>query len=246
MHGNGPKGVSGSQSVGVSGFSDTGFGMLAQSNTGSGIVATSDGGQGVSAFSKTDVGIFAQGATWAGVLNGRLVVNLSPTPKDPGPNPPPDGSIVITDGSLFVNKGDVILGNADCAEDFDVCDATQVEPGTVMVLDSGGELRESSAPYDKRVAGVVSGAGTYKPALILDRRSEEKDRVPVALIGKVYCKVDARYGHIETGDLLTTSPTRGHAMKANDPRKAFGAVIGKALRPLEQGQALIPILVALQ
>ncbi len=51
---------------------------------------------------------------------------------------------------------------------------------------------------------------------------------------------------IEIGDLLTTSATPGHAMKATDPHKAFGAVIGKALRPLDRGQGLIPVLIALQ
>ena len=51
---------------------------------------------------------------------------------------------------------------------------------------------------------------------------------------------------IEVGDLLTTSATPGHAMKATDPLKAFGAVIGKALRPLDSGQGLIPVLIALQ
>jgi hypothetical protein len=35
-------------------------------------------------------------------------------------------------------------------------------------------------------------------------------------------------------------------MKASDQLKAFGAVIGKALRPLTAGQGLIPIVVALQ
>jgi hypothetical protein len=35
-------------------------------------------------------------------------------------------------------------------------------------------------------------------------------------------------------------------MKAGDPLKAFGAVIGKALRRLDAGQGLIPILVSLQ
>jgi hypothetical protein len=48
------------------------------------------------------------------------------------------------------------------------------------------------------------------------------------------------------GDLLTTSSTPGHAMKAADALKAFGSIIGKALRPFKQGQGLIPILVALQ
>jgi len=71
-------------------------------------------------------------------------------------------------------------------------------------------------------------------------------RVSVALVGKVYCKVDAAYARIEVGDLLTTSPRPGYAMKANDQGRAFGAVIGKALAPLESGTGLVPILVALQ
>ena len=68
----------------------------------------------------------------------------------------------------------------------------------------------------------------------------------MALVGKASCKVDAQYAQIEVGDLLTTSSTAGHAMKADDPQKAFGAVLGKALRPLQEGQGLIPILIALQ
>jgi hypothetical protein len=70
--------------------------------------------------------------------------------------------------------------------------------------------------------------------------------MPLALLGKAYCKVDAQYSAIEVGDLLTTSPTPGHAMKASDPLQAFGAVIGKALRPLSAGQGVVPILIALQ
>jgi hypothetical protein len=58
--------------------------------------------------------------------------------------------------------------------------------------------------------------------------------------------VDAESGAIAVGDLLTTSDTPGHAMKAQDPERAFGAVIGKALAPLRDGRDLIPILVALQ
>jgi len=66
------------------------------------------------------------------------------------------------------------------------------------------------------------------------------------LVGKVYCNIDAQYGAIEVGDLLTSSSTPGCAMKASDVFKAFGAVIGKALCGLADGCRLIPILVALQ
>jgi hypothetical protein len=81
---------------------------------------------------------------------------------------------------------------------------------------------------------------------VLDKRQTPGNRQPIALMGKVFCKVDAQFGPIKVGDLLTTSPTPGHAMKTNDPFKAFGAVIGKALQPLTEGQGLIPILIALQ
>ena len=68
-------------------------------------------------------------------------------------------------------------------------------------------------------------------------------RIPVALAGKVYCKVDASFGAIELGDMLTTSATPGFAMKAQDPLRAFGSTIGKALSGLDAGCGLIPILV---
>jgi hypothetical protein len=121
-----------------------------------------------------------------------------------------------------------------------------IEPGTVMVLGHEGALSESQHAYDKRVAGVISGAYDYKPGIVLGKQQTSGNRQPIALMGKVFCKVDVQYGVIDVGDLLTTSPTPGHAMKADDPLKAFGAVIGKPLRSLNTGQGLIPILIALQ
>jgi hypothetical protein len=147
---------------------------------------------------------------------------------------------------LDATQGDIRLSSADCAEDFDVSGAEEIEPGTVMVIDNGGGLKASDKAYDKRVAGVISGAEGYSPGIILDQRESQADRMPMALIGKVYCKVDARHSPIEVGDLMTTSSTPGHAMKATDPFKAFGAVLGKALHGLARGQGLLPILVSLQ
>ena len=54
-------------------------------------------------------------------------------------------------------QGDIRLLRADCAEDFDVTGADEIEPGTVMVIDHGGGLKASAQAYDKRVAGVISG-----------------------------------------------------------------------------------------
>jgi hypothetical protein len=149
-----------------------------------------------------------------------------------------EGDVVVT--------GDIRLTNADCAEDFNIGTDLTVEPGTVMVINEEGALDPSREAYDKKVAGVVSGGGEFKPGIILDKQESPRARMPIALIGKVYCKADARYRPIGVGDLLTTSETPGHAMKANDPRRSFGAVIGKALQPLRGGTGLIPILIALQ
>ena len=154
-----------------------------------------------------------------------------------------EGNVFAT-GTVIAN--DHVCAGGDCAEDFDVVASEQIEPGSVMVIDEDGCLKESREAYDKRVAGVVSGGGDYKPGILLDKKPSATNRLPVALVGKVYCKADAGYTPIEVGDLLTTSATAGHAMKALDPLNAFGAVIGKALRPLKAGRGLIPILVALQ
>lgn len=134
----------------------------------------------------------------------------------------------------------------DVAEGFGTQADEIIEPGTVVVLDQNGLVRVGDEAYDKKVAGVVSGAGEYRPAIVLDKQLSQASRLPVALMGKVCCKVDAEYSPIEVGDLLTTSPTPGHAMKATDHLKAFGSVIGKALFPLNAGQGMIPILIALQ
>jgi hypothetical protein len=164
-----------------------------------------------------------------------------------------------TDGQFKIHldgsTGDIKLSGADCAEEFEVDEEPEeLEPGSVMAIADGGRLRRCAQAYDRRVAGVISGAGNHKPGIILGRRRRRRQgskgannsRIPLALSGRVHCRVDAGYGPVGVGDLLTTSPTVGHAMRAEDPRRAFGATIGKALRPLGKGTGLVSILIALQ
>jgi hypothetical protein len=201
------------------------FGLTMAPN-GSGVFGANNspsGGIGVTAICDTGTGIYARGSTNAGSFQGNVSVT---------------GNISVT--------GDILLTNADCAEEFDVANADEIEPGDLVVLDQDGALGHSRQPYDKRVAGVISGAGEYKPGIVLDRREGPHRRMPIALVGKVYCKVDADFSPIGIGDLLTSSSTPGHAMKVTDSLHAPGAVIGKALRPLQRGRSLIPVLVALQ
>jgi len=143
------------------------------------------------------------------------------------------------------NAGDITLRGADCAEYFAVSEQQSISPGMVLIAESDELLSPSQTAYDKRVVGVVSGAGSYKPGILLGKDLMDKG-LPIALSGKVYCNVDASNGAISVGDLLTTSSIPGHAMKADDPHKSFGAIIGKALKPMTEGKGLIPILVALQ
>jgi hypothetical protein len=217
--------------IGVFGFCDDGTGSLA----GTGVWGNSSQGEGVHGETNSLTFAAVAGITLNANATGAGVYGES---RGHGPAGYFKGNVVVT--------GDVILQNADCAEDFDVAALEGVEPGSVMVIGDDSALRESEQAYDKRVAGVVSGGGDYKLGIVLDRREPAQNRKSIALLGKVYCKVEATRAPIEVGDLLTTSPTRGHAMKASDPFRAFGAVLGKALGALKTGTGLIPILVALQ
>ncbi len=142
------------------------------------------------------------------------------------------------------SNGDIEFLNADVAEEFEIHaeDTGGAVPGTVMVLEDSGRLKLCSEAYDSRVVGIIAGAGQFRPGIVLDRNGG-RNRRAIALIGKTYCYVDAAEGPIRVGDMLTTSPRAGHAMRASDRQKAFGAVIGKALEPLSEGIGLIPVLV---
>jgi hypothetical protein len=217
--------------IGVFGFCDDGSNSL----PGTGVFGKSSQGEGLHGETNSTTFAAVAGITLNPAGTGAGVYGES---RGKGPAGFFQGNVVVT--------GDIFLPGADCAEQFDVSGEREVGPGTVVVIDSNGALRESRQAYDRKVAGVVSGAGEYRHAIVLDGRPSQEKRIPVALVGKVYCKVDAGYSPIEVGDLLTTSPTPGHAMKASESEKVFGSVIGKALRTLEEGQGVIPILVALQ
>jgi hypothetical protein len=143
-------------------------------------------------------------------------------------------------------NGDIILSNADAAEHFDIADSSKAIPAMLMVLNHEGKIEPASFPYDKKVVGVVAGGGDYRPGIVLDHQKGRGPSAPISVLGKVSCMADATYGSIEVGDLLTTSATVGHAMRANDPQRAFGSIIGKALTPLTEGVGMVNVLITLQ
>ena len=145
-----------------------------------------------------------------------------------------------------------ITGGSDLSEQFDVrSDEKGILPlpGMVVIIapDNSGELLVSSQSYDRKVAGIISGAGGIRPGMIMGQKGSIADGAnPIALTGRVYCLADASYGSIQPGDLLTTSDTPGHAMKVTDYPKAQGAIIGKAMTSLQNGQGQVLVLVTLQ
>jgi hypothetical protein len=124
-----------------------------------------------------------------------------------------------------------------------------IVPGMLVCIDPlhPGTLTLSREAYDRRVVGIISGAGDLAPGMHLSANNDKLgEGHPVALSGRVYCWADATAGPIQPGDFLTTSNTPGHAMKVTDFERAQGAIVGKAMTSLEKGKGLVLAFVSLQ
>jgi hypothetical protein len=142
-----------------------------------------------------------------------------------------------------------ITGGSDLSEFFNLSDYEAIEKGMVVSIDENnpGHLKICHTAYDKKVAGIVSGANNIDPGLIMSQKGTIADGEHlIALSGRVYCKTDATKSPVEIGDMLTTSDIPGFAMKATDKEKASGAIIGKAMTSLKSGKGLVLVLVSLQ
>jgi len=158
-------------------------------------------------------------------------------------------SITFADGTVQSTAWTGTTCGGDYAESVDVSgDRTKYEPGDLMVVDSSapGRFLKSAEPYSTLVAGIYS----TKPGLVgrrqLTDRSNMKDEVPMAMTGIVPTKVSTENGRIKIGDLLVSSSKLGYAMKGTDRSQMLGAVVGKALAPLDSGSGVIEVLVTLQ
>jgi len=140
-----------------------------------------------------------------------------------------------------------IRGGCDLAEPFPMKEEV-IEKGAVVVIDDEhpGQLKLSTRAYDTHVAGVVSGAGGINPGISLQQESVLPGSLDVALTGRVYVQADTSNGAIIPGDLLTTSVKPGRAMKVTDHARAAGAILGKAMTGLKEGNGMVLVLVTLQ
>ncbi len=153
-------------------------------------------------------------------------------------------NLVVRDATV---KQLTITGGADLAEPFAMSHGG-LDPGTVVVIDekNPGKLRRSTHAYDKKVAGIVSGANGIQPGISMIQEDALEAGENVSLSGRVYVKAETSAGSIEPGDLLTTSATPGLAMKAAEHDRAQGAILGKAMTGLTDSEGMVLVLVTLQ
>ena len=130
---------------------------------------------------------------------------------------------IETDTGLTYNPStNVLTTTASSAQYADLAEIyesdAEYEVGTVVIFGGDKEITISKEGNDTRIAGVIS----ENPAYLMNAGATG---LPVALMGKVKCKV---VGHINKGDMLSSHPTHhGVAKKTHDPQ--VGEVIGKAL-----------------
>lgn len=154
-------------------------------------------------------------------------------------------------GVGYFNGGTVSSG-ADLAEAFDVEGLrASYEPGDVLVISetSDRSVEKSNTANSTRVVGVYA----TKPGVLLTEKDIDTDlseMVPMGVVGVIPTKVSGENGPIKRGDLLVTSSTPGHAMKAQPIEinghtfYPSGIILGKALENFDgSGTGLIKVMV---
>jgi hypothetical protein len=166
---------------------------------------------------------------------------------------------IVASGSKTGYVVDVCLnGGPDPLEIGDVVAVVGVsEPvvGEIPVM----RVVKATAENASAVVGVVdqrfivdeeNGDSLARPDTAVAQRAtnnaiQAEEYVSVVTLGAFkLIKVDASYGAIRPGDLLTPSPNSGYAMRATEA--APGTIIGKALDTLETGQGAIAVYITMQ
>jgi len=152
--------------------------------------------------------------------------------------------VCLNDGTEPLEVGDVVA----------VVGADDPVIGEIPVM----RVRKATAETASAVVGVVDqrflvhnseGESLLHPDANVPRLTagtaiEQDEYVSVVTLGAFKAiKVDASYGAIQPGDLLTASPNPGYAIRASDPKP--GTIIGKALEALDAGTGTIKVMVTL-
>jgi hypothetical protein len=139
------------------------------------------------------------------------------------------GSSTNTFDTVFARSTSALY--ADVAENY-LADA-EYEPGTVVVFGGTAEVTMAERYADTRIAGVV----TTNPAYVMNAGLTGEHVVPVALLGRVPCRV---LGPISKGSMLVSAGD-GYASACTEPK--LGTVIGKALENFNGTEGVIEVVV---
>jgi len=134
----------------------------------------------------------------------------------------------------------VFSGTATSAQYADLAEMyagdKNYEVGTVVCVGGDKEVTECNSYADSKLAGVVSD----KPAYLMNRDIEAEYPICVGFVGRVPVKV---VGHIEKGDLLTTSEIKGFATKFSQGSYNPGCIIGLSLNDKKDpGEGTVEVL----
>jgi hypothetical protein len=213
--------------------SDRSYGGYFYSQNYRGIYASSDTGWWAGYFASrggsAEPGVFVDGYLSVSGSKAGYVVDVV---ENVGPAPLETGDIVVIVGAAEPLVGEIPLVQVRRAADA-------ASTGVIGVVDQpftdGDQTEGESIPHPAAERALVT-AGTAV---------EQDEYASVVTHGAFKAvRVDASQGAIRPGDLLVSSTTPGHAMRANSP--AAGTVIGKALEALDAGKGTIAVMVTLQ
>ncbi len=259
----GTEGIS-QMGIGVSGLSNSGIGVQGDSVSGEGVRGLSGSGAGVSGFSAQASGVEGISSSQVGVSGSSVQgVGVMATSNLGTP-------LVMRgyQGAALVEAVDGLLADRGLGKRFEVSreagnvwasggyqspkvgwghslparPGSAMEVGMVLVINADGQVEPSQLAHDTRVVGV------YSPTLAFGANADQgkREMVGVAMGGVVLVQATAENGPISPGDLLTPSNALGRAMRCSAPAQCWGAMVGKALEPLESGTGMVRVLVALQ
>lgn len=250
----------GSGSIGVSGLSETHYGGFFRSGNNADwavYVTTQDGptqavpGLEVNGAIRAEGNLYVAGSKAGYVVD--VMQNVDSTPLEAG-------DVVVIAGSSEPVLGQIPVVTVRKATDAyetgvaGIVDQVMYAPDAATKAAFEAQVatweataaREHTAGRQRAAAPITTisaGDGTLH-ALPNETLVNSNGYCTVVTLGAFrIVKVDATFGAIHAGDLLTTSTNPGYAMKVIDKVAAIGAIIGKAVGDLQSGTGTIPILV---
>ncbi|MBA4372792.1 MAG: hypothetical protein C0402_07990 [Thermodesulfovibrio sp.] len=228
-------------------------GIIATTSSSTGYGTYTGGGNGIYAYSNNSAGF---GVTSNSTLSASLMGGTTPggelflgkicTSANWLTGCMSEANVFRVDRTGLVRaNGGYLTGGADVAEHIPVLKSPTLADVVEIDPEHEGYFRPAQTPNSTLVAGVISS----NPGLTMnaaDPAGDLPEQGPrLALTGRVPVKVSSENGPIRPGDLLVSSSTAGHAMRAL-ANPTPGTIVGKALGSLKQGTGTVEMLIMLR